>query len=253
MNLEAMVRSLEARLRAHGTPERAAGAKRYLKSELRFLGTAVPAVRREAKAFAEAHPGIERRELRALCERLWASDVHELRSLAIGILERRRDLLRATDAPWLISFVRRADTWAHVDWLATKVLGAVVSAHPSARSRLDRWAVDPNFWVRRSALLALHDPLLAGAGDFEHFARLAGSMLREREFFIRKAIGWVLRSASRKRPGDVVAFVEAHAAEMSALTFKEATRHLPAAQRRRLERLRAPHAVRAGVHRRRGT
>jgi plasmid stability protein len=47
--------------------------------------------------------------------------------------------------------------------------------------------------VRRTALLALLLPLRRGAGDF---ARYAEALLEEREFFIRKAIGWVLRETS---------------------------------------------------------
>jgi hypothetical protein len=92
-------------------------------------------------------------------------------------------------------------------------------------------------WVRRTALLALHDPLLAGEGDFDHFARLAASLLHEREFFIRKAVGLVLRSAARRRPDRTIAFTERYAREMSALTFKEATRLLPAAAQKRLRKL----------------
>ena len=42
--------------------------------------------------------------------------------------------------------------------------------------------------------------LRRGTGDFERFARYADAMLDEREFFVRKAIGWVLRDTARKRP-----------------------------------------------------
>ena len=42
--------------------------------------------------------------------------------------------------------------------------------------------------------------LRQGGGDFERFGRYADAMLEEREFFIRKAIGWVLRDTGRKRP-----------------------------------------------------
>jgi 3-methyladenine DNA glycosylase AlkD len=36
-------------------------------------------------------------------------------------------------------------------------------------------------------------PLRRGDGDFDRFARYADAMLEEKEFFVRKAIGWVLR------------------------------------------------------------
>ncbi len=61
-------------------------------------------------------------------------------------------------------------------------------------------------------------------------------MLPEKEFFIRKAIGWVLRDIARKRPELTFAFVEEHGAEMSGLTYREATRRLPAALQQKLTR-----------------
>lgn len=237
-NIEATVRALEQRLASHGTQSRAVQSARYLKSELRFLGATVPIVRKEAKSFARSERELDGLTLRALAAALWATDTHELRSLAIGILEQRLDLLRARDATWLIDLVRNADTWAHVDWLAIKVIGPLITADAAAHRKLDVWAKDDNFWVRRTALLAWHDPLIRGEGDFDHFARLAVPMLHDPEFFIRKAIGWVLRSTARKQPQKTIAFVVAHAADLSALSFKEATRNLPPVQQKRLIALR---------------
>jgi len=59
-------------------------------------------------------------------------------------------------------------------------------------------------------------------------------MLPERELFIRKAIGWVLREVSRRRPELVFDFLRAHPEEVSGLTFREASRHLPEPMRREL-------------------
>ena len=59
-------------------------------------------------------------------------------------------------------------------------------------------------------------------------------MIEETEFFIRKAIGWILRETSKKRPDLVVGFVEAHVDVMSGLTFREAVRKLPEPDQQRL-------------------
>jgi 3-methyladenine DNA glycosylase AlkD len=47
-------------------------------------------------------------------------------------------------------------------------------------------------------------------------------MLDDDEFFIRKAIGWVLRDAAKKRPDLVYAWLAPRAARASGLTVREA-------------------------------
>jgi 3-methyladenine DNA glycosylase AlkD len=92
---------------------------------------------------------------------------------------------------------------------------------------LDRWSADPDFWLRRSALLALLGPLRRGGGDFERFARYADGMLAEKEFFIRKAIGWVLRETGKRRPELIAGWLGPRVHRASGVTVREAVRHLP--------------------------
>ena len=202
----------------------------YLRSDLRFYGASVPAIRASVGEFSAEHPDLTRADLRAIARALYATNVHELRSAAIGLLERQRTKLTERDLVWLIDLVRRSNTWAHVDWIAPKVIGNVVVRYPRARTALARWARDGNFWVRRAALLAEHDARRAG-GDFALFARLAAGMLDEREFFIRKAIGWVLREVSKTRPELVYRFLRDNRAQVSRLTLQEGAKYLPAARR----------------------
>jgi 3-methyladenine DNA glycosylase AlkD len=57
------------------------------------------------------------------------------------------------------------------------------------------------------------------------------AMLDEREFFIRKAIGWVLRETSKKRPDLVYHWVLPRASRTSGVTRREAVKHLSDQQR----------------------
>ena len=160
--------------------------------------------------------------------------MHELRASAIGVLERNRETLIDRDLPWLIGLVRQSRSWAYVDWLAPKVIGDVIARDPSSRKRLSVWARDDDFWVRRAALLAEHDALRSGGGDFALWSRIAASMLDEREFFIRKAIGWVLREVSKQRPDLTFEFLRKHRERVSRLSLLEGAKYLPAAKRRAL-------------------
>jgi 3-methyladenine DNA glycosylase AlkD len=222
------------RFAAAGDAAGAVAAKAYMKSALDFHGVSAAIVRAASREFAVTLA--TRAELRRAVDALYATRNFDLHSAAVGILERHLALLTTKDAAWLIGLVRQSACWAHVDWLATKIVPATLPADPAPLLR--KWAGDDDFWVRRTALLAQLDVMRAGAGDFALFAELAAPMLEEKEFFIRKAIGWVLRDVSKKRPELIAKFVRKHHARMSGLTFREAIKRLPDAMKEPLQKLR---------------
>ena len=234
MTPRACVRWFESRFAALGSPEHAVNERAYMKSALRFHGVDAKQLRAGCAAFCEEQPDIDRERLLAFVDALFATDWFDLRSAAIVLLERKRKLLRASDSPWLVGMARQAACWAHVDYLSTAVVAHVVAGDPALAKRVRGWAKDGSFWVRRVALLSLLPSLRRGGGDFALFTEIAAPMVEEREFFIRKAFGWVLREVSKKRPGLVVQFLEMHGERCSGLTRREATKYLrPAAPARR--------------------
>jgi 3-methyladenine DNA glycosylase AlkD len=223
-----------AGLRAAGRPERAARERAYLKSDLEHWGAGVPAVRAVARTFARSHPGLPASAVRSLVRDLWAEPVHERRLVVVELLDAYRALLEPADLDLVARFVRAARTWALVDGLAATVAGGIVERFPAAAGTLDSWVDDPDFWLRRSALLALLVPLRRGAGDFDRFGRYADALLDEREFFVAKAIGWVLRDTARRRPELVAAWLVPRAARAAPVTVREAVKYLAPEDRARV-------------------
>jgi 3-methyladenine DNA glycosylase AlkD len=229
-DVSGLVSAIDAALQEQAVPERAAGEKAYLKSDLDHYGTSVPAIRTVVTALTRRR-GLSHGDVIAVSEELWAAPVHERRAAAAELLEQQVGLLRATDIAVLERFLRESRTWALVDNLAASVVGPLAEREPSLGDVLDRWAVDGDFWLRRSALLAHLIPLRQGRGDFERFGRYADAMLEEKEFFIRKAIGWVLRDTGKLRPDLVHDWLLPRAHRASGLTLREATRYLGPDQR----------------------
>lgn len=221
------ISAIEALLRPLGDPERAAGAKAYLKSDLTFWGVTTPALRKAFRGWLKRQPPLGRSDLRRLASELWDRPVHELRAFAIELLVARGDLLESADLPLLESFLRRSRTWAYVDTLAVHVVGPLIERYPKLKARLDRWVRDEDFWIQRSALLALLLPLRRGGGDWSRFVGYADTLLGESEFFLRKAIGWVLREVSKKHPGRVRIFLDDRRGRISGVTMREAVKYLP--------------------------
>lgn len=232
-----LAQQIDAGLRAAARPERAAGEKAYLKSTLEHYGTSMPAIRSAVRTVI-GRDGLTHDDLIALVRDLWELPVHERRAAAIEALEAYGAVLRADDIDLLERMLRASRTWALVDGLAASVVGPLVEHEPSLGATLDRWAADEDFWIRRSALLALLLALRRGEGDFDRFGRYADSMLGEKEFFVRKAIGWVLRDTGRKRPDLVYAWLLPRAAGASGVTVREAVKPLSDEQRAAVQALR---------------
>jgi 3-methyladenine DNA glycosylase AlkD len=233
VDAKALADLLTDELRAVARPERAVQEKAYLKSDLEFLGASVWEIRRVVQAFSKGTE-LTHDTLVDLVEALWAEPMHERKMAAVALLELHPWLLGSADMPLIERLLRESRTWALVDGLAGDVVGGILVASPvKVTPVLARWATDPAFWVRRASLLAELRPLRAG-GDLAPFLRRADAMLEEKEFFIRKAIGWVLREAGKKQPGEVIAWIAPRTHRASGVTMREVVRHLPAADAQRL-------------------
>ena len=119
--------------------------------------------------------------------------------------------------------------WDLVDEIATQLVGPVLQAfRESVTPVIDRWAVEEDLWLRRTAILAQ----LKHRGDTDIAlleravaANLEGSRFGG-EFFVRKAIGWALREHAKTDPAWVLALLDRYADRVSPLSRREATKHL---------------------------
>ncbi len=66
-----------------------------------------------------------------------------------------------------------------------------------------------------------------GKGNKKLFFKFAGKMVSEKEFFIRKAIGWCLREMSKSNPDEAFDFLMKIKDRASGLTLKEGSKRLP--------------------------
>ncbi|HVM15268.1 MAG TPA: DNA alkylation repair protein [Egibacteraceae bacterium] len=237
MDAKRLSDDLERELAAGGDPARAEQERRYLKSDLRFLGASVPVVRTAVKRLHREHPAPDRNDVVALAAALWEAPVHERRLAAVEWLDLCRELLTPADLPLLERLLREARTWALVDGLAARVVGAVRERYPeNLEETLEAWSTDSDPWMRRASLLAYLVALRTGDGDFAAFARKADRMLCDREPFVQKAIGWVLRDTGKRRPRLVAGWLEPRAHLLAGLSIREAVKYLPAGDRDRILR-----------------
>ncbi|MGB1698032.1 MAG: DNA alkylation repair protein [Thermoplasmatota archaeon] len=212
MNLVPLLAAIEEQ----AEPERAEKDKAYLKSELEHMGASVPVLRKLAKRWLKEHPELKTNPW-PLVDAAWGQGIWELRSFCSFLLEHVS--AEALDEERLKALVRNSHSWALVDQIAIKVLGRI-------HIHMESWIEDEDVWVRRAGLLwpLLHFRTLRG--DWVRWKSAAATLLDDESFWIRKAIGWVLREIVKKEPHLVVEFCNQHGARMSKLSYREATRNL---------------------------
>ncbi len=220
-------------LRGAGSNERKEADRRYLKmkAEQKNYGVPVPRVTELAKAWYKEH----KPPLQQSAALLWSNNngdvVYEHRLAAVKLMRQHLKKMGREDLPFVERCLQEAGTWALVDELATHVAPVIVADQEDPKSVLAAWSRSDNFWIRRSCLLAHLEALRSGGGDWESFTGFAALMLHEKEFFIQKAIGWVLRDTSRKRPQIVFEFALQHASNLSTVTHREAVKYLTQPQK----------------------
>ncbi len=111
--------------------------------------------------------------------------------------------------------------WDTVDFIAAVLVGAYFKAFPNKRNDITkRWMSSNNIWLQRSTLL--FQLKYKETLDTEFLARTINNLLGSEEFFINKAIGWVLREYSKTNKDWVLKF--AAKTSLHSLSKREALR-----------------------------
>jgi 3-methyladenine DNA glycosylase AlkD len=223
-----LIAAVRGGLAAHADPVKAPQMQAYLKTEMPCLGVTVP-LQREIVAQAAAEHPIGRFEN-------WRDTVLELRRGArqreecgcAGFLagqRRYREFQTLAALPVYEELIVRGAWWDLVDEIATHRLGPLLLSHPAEmRRKMLDWSRDRSLWKRRSSIIC--QITLKTKTDLELLYACIEPNLSDKDFFIRKAIGWALRSYVYTDQGEVVRYVEANGDQLSPLSKREALRNL---------------------------
>jgi 3-methyladenine DNA glycosylase AlkD len=224
----ALIVALRDAFRAAADPERAAGMQAYMKSTMPYWGVPSPEQRRLARAVFAAHPLPDAAAWRATLRALWRDATHrEERYAAIDLagLSRYRKFEDLDALPVYAEWITTGAWWDYVDGIASHRLGALLRLEPKTMARTMRaWSRDPHLWKRRAAILC---QLRCRADtDLALLYDCIEPNLADRDFFMRKAIGWALRAYAWTDPDEVVRYVRAHRDALSPLSKREALKNV---------------------------
>lgn len=214
-------------LKASANPNRAAQEKRYLKSPFKFFGVSLPLTDKIAKEFRKTNSDASQKYILELAQRLWDSEYHDEKRLGLRILQSYPEYLDLSVMPILEKMLMQSPTWDLVDDISIHLIGTVLEKDKKAYGYLKKWSGSENFWMRRASLISQILLFRYNMGDKKLFFRFAEKMLHEKEFFIRKAVGWSIREMSKADPEGAFQFLMEIRDNAAGLTLREGAKRLP--------------------------
>jgi 3-methyladenine DNA glycosylase AlkD len=204
----------------------------YMKSSMPYYGVSAQPLRALCRTVFPQYPLSSGAEWRQAVRFIWDGATHrEERYAAIELLSARRYAPYHT--PRVIPLYRHLIVtgawWDTVDWVAHRV-GDFLARDPAVmKPVLLAWARGENPWLRRVAIIGQIS--FRNHTDRELLWACIEPSLDERDFFLRKAIGWALREYAKADPDTVAQYLRTHEMRLSPLSCREARKGLAFVER----------------------
>lgn len=216
-----MIQAVRTGLEELADPVKAPEMQAYMKSDMPFLGVQKP----RRAALLRSLPRIEDRdEWLDTVQTLWReATFREERYVALSLSGDKR-FQSVQLMPWFDEMIVTGAWWDFVDEIASHRVGPLLRSSPEViRPLMLKWSTDEDRWRRRTSIICQLGA--KGATDVELLTACIDANVDDRDFFLRKGIGWALREFAKTEPGWVRAFVEARPG-LSPLSRREALKHL---------------------------
>lgn len=203
--------------------EQAGPMKAYMKHHFPFLGIKSPLRKELLREQFREYTLPKNDEIFDEAWKLYDLREREYQYAAIALLDKMKKHFTTEDYPQLLKFIETKSWWDSVDSIAPHLVGHVVKLECAyGKTVMLEWSRSDNMWTNRSAIL--HQLKFKKETDTELLFEIILQHTHSNEFFIQKAIGWVLREYAKTDPVIVKQFVEENT--LKPLSRREALKHI---------------------------
>ena len=217
------LQSLEASFRQQANPGNAIPMKKYMKDRFDFFGIPSPLrkeIYREHKLKYGLIPAGKEEEIVLWC---WQQAEREYQYFAMEFLNKTAKKADEKIIELYIFMIVNKPWWDTVDFIAANLVGKYLKRFPKKTEALTtEWMQSENMWLQRTCLL--FQLKYKSQTNTELLHQFISRLSSSNEFFIRKAIGWILREYSKTDAAFVLAYVEKY--PLSGLSQREALKWL---------------------------
>ena len=217
------IKALETQFESHSNAIIAEGQKAYMRHQFEFYGIKAPLRREIQKPFLKKEFLPPKSELESIVKTLWSKPEREYQFFAQELVFKYTKQFAEKHIGLLEFMVTHKSWWDTVDYIAVRLIGPYFDLYPGQlHFYIEKWLASGNIWLQRCCLL--YQLKRKDKTDTQRLSYTIQQLLGSKEFFINKAIGWVLREYSRTNPEWVKSFVADY--ELASLSKKEALRLL---------------------------
>jgi 3-methyladenine DNA glycosylase AlkD len=214
---------LEASFHQNANPDKAILMKKYMKDRFDFFGIPSPLrkeIFREHKLKYGLIPAGKEEEIVQWC---WQQTEREYQYFAMEFLNKTAKKADEKIIELYVYTLTRKSWWDTVDFIAANLVGTYLKRFPEKTEALtSEWMVSGNMWLQRTCLL--FQLKYKSETNTELLHQFISRLSESNEFFIRKAIGWILREYSKTDADFVFSYVAKY--PLSALSQREALKWL---------------------------
>lgn len=215
------INTLESEFLKTGNAEIALEQKSYMRNKFEFYGIQATARRKIQKPFLSKAYLPNKNELDTIIKTLWEKPQREYQYFAQELAFKYLKQLEQKDIELFEFMVTHKSWWDTVDFISTKLMGGYFTIFPENKFEyVNKWLKSGNIWLQRSALL--FQLKYKNNLDTNLLSSTINSLLGSNEFFINKAIGWILREYGKTNKQWLIEF--ANKTQLDKLSRKEALR-----------------------------
>lgn len=223
MGLHPYIKPLKKAFELVADKDIAKGQQAYMKDLFPFFGIKAAERRTISTAHFKTHGFLEEAKLYEVVEALWDLPMREYQYTGQELLQFHRKRFTVNTIHCLERCITHKSWWDTVDALNSHGTGIYFEKFPEkTKAVTGRWNKSANIWLNRSSLL--FQLKYKHHTDKELLSTYIEQLAGSKEFFIRKAIGWILREYAKTNQDWVKEFVTSH--DLSGLSRREALKSI---------------------------
>jgi len=216
-----LTKLLEQEFKKYANPKIALKQKLYMKNKFEFYGIKTPIRRKIEKPFFVKEYLPSKKELDTIIKELWEKPQREYQYFSQELAFKYVNQFEKKDIALFEYMITHKSWWDTIDFIAPKLVGNYFKIYPEQRNiYVEKWIASNNIWLQRASILFQLN--YKSDLDKDFLAYIINSLLGSKEFFVNKAIGWILRQYSRVNPDWVIDFT--NHTQLDKLSHKEALR-----------------------------